>query len=52
MLAGLIECWPMFVIDHTIMTRHKPLRGNILGITYVTEGVVAFGEAGPTLGYL
>jgi hypothetical protein len=32
MLAGLIEGWPISVIDYTVMTRHNTLEGNILGI--------------------
>jgi hypothetical protein len=31
-LAGLIEGWPMSVIDYTVMTRHNPPGGNIPGI--------------------
>jgi hypothetical protein len=43
---------PMFVIDYAVMSRHNPSRGNFLGITYVTKGVIVFGMAGLTLGYL
>jgi hypothetical protein len=42
----------MSVIDYVVMTHHNPPRGNIPGITLVTEGVIVFGKAGPTLGYL
>jgi hypothetical protein len=41
-LAGLIEGWPISVIDYVVMTHHNPLEGNIPGINYATEGLIVF----------